>query len=87
MTPTTRTPAGTYTPVGTARTPAILPDWLATELQRTGHPVNQQPTQLPPPRTNTLHPARKHAHRLLEPLIDQVKDCAAVPEGTSQGCR
>ncbi|MGW1847942.1 bifunctional DNA primase/polymerase [Streptomyces sp. NPDC001966] len=83
VTPTTRTSAGTYTPVGTARTPAVLPDWLATELQRTGHPVNQQPTRLPPPRPHTLRPARKHAHRLLEPLIDQVKDCAAVPEGTA----
>ncbi|MER5619009.1 MULTISPECIES: bifunctional DNA primase/polymerase [unclassified Streptomyces] len=84
VTPTTRTSAGTYSPVGAARLPAALPDWLAGELQRTGHPVNHRPAQVPPPRPGpSLRPAHQRAHRLLEPLLDQVKDCAAAPEGTA----
>ncbi|MFD3513340.1 bifunctional DNA primase/polymerase [Streptomyces sp. NPDC058657] len=35
--PTNRTPQGSYVPVGEARLPAPLPDWLAAELARTGH--------------------------------------------------
>ncbi|MFB9520294.1 bifunctional DNA primase/polymerase [Streptomyces cremeus] len=37
--PTNRIPQGTYAPVGDARMPAPLPDWLADELTRTGHVV------------------------------------------------
>ncbi|MEK8141845.1 bifunctional DNA primase/polymerase [Streptomyces sp. M10(2022)] len=37
--PTTRTSQGTYEAVGTTRMPAPLPDWLASELTRTGHVV------------------------------------------------
>lgn len=83
VTPATRTPAGTYTPVGPARLPAVLPDWLAGELRRTGHPVDHRPAPVPPPRPGSPRPARQRAHRLLEPLLDQVKDCATAPEGTA----
>ncbi|GAA2453871.1 hypothetical protein GCM10010433_65290 [Streptomyces pulveraceus] len=83
VTPATRTPTGTYTPVGPARLPAVLPDWLAGELQRTGHPVDHRPAPVPPPRPGSPRPARQRAHRLLEPLLDQVKDCATAPEGTA----
>ncbi|WP_370102312.1 bifunctional DNA primase/polymerase [Streptacidiphilus sp. MAP12-20] len=37
--PGTSTRAGTYTPVGPSREPALLPDWLVGELERTGHLV------------------------------------------------
>ncbi|MCX5206514.1 bifunctional DNA primase/polymerase [Streptomyces sp. NBC_00237] len=37
--PTNRIPQGTYAPLGDARIPAPLPDWLADELTRTGHVV------------------------------------------------
>ncbi|MFD5898566.1 bifunctional DNA primase/polymerase [Streptomyces sp. NPDC060366] len=83
VTPTTRTPAGTYTPVGTARFPALLPSWLAAELQRTGHRTDDQPEPLPSPRRAATRPATKRAHRLLEPLLAQVEACAAAVEGTA----
>lgn len=83
MTPATRTPAGTYSPVGPARLPALLPDWLATELQRTGHSHLTQPTPVPAPRRTPARPARQRAHRLLEPLLAQVEACAAATEGTA----
>ncbi|MGW2513909.1 bifunctional DNA primase/polymerase [Streptomyces scopuliridis] len=81
--PTTRTPAGTYSPLGPARLPALLPGWLAAELQRTGHPVTDPPTLLPPPRRTPARPAGQRAHRLLEPLLAQVEACAAAAEGTA----
>ncbi|MFE9727350.1 bifunctional DNA primase/polymerase [Streptomyces sp. NPDC005794] len=83
VTPTTRTDAGTYQALGTARMAAPLPSWLATELQRTGHPVNNEPTPSLPPRTRPSVPDRQKAHRLLEPLLAQVEACAAASEGTA----
>lgn len=83
VTPGTRTPAGTYTPVGPARLPAALPDWLATELQRTGHSVNKQPAHVPMPRPGATRPTGQRANRLLEPLLAEVEACAAAPEGTA----
>ncbi|MEU4173216.1 bifunctional DNA primase/polymerase [Streptomyces sp. NPDC026665] len=84
--PATRTTAGTYVAVGSARIPALLPTWLATELARTGH------TQ--PPRAATVVPsavpslphvrhkrAPKAAERILEPLLQQVTTCGMVTEG------
>jgi hypothetical protein len=44
--PTNRTPQGSYVPVGEARLPAPLPDWLAAELTRTGH-TDGRPTGRP----------------------------------------
>jgi hypothetical protein len=52
--PGVRTPNGTYRPLGAAREPALLPDWLAVELERTGHLAPAHGTVLghpaPPPR-------------------------------------
>ncbi|MGW3149494.1 bifunctional DNA primase/polymerase [Streptomyces sp. NPDC001177] len=79
--PTTRTAAGTYTPVGTARHPAPLPDWLALELARTGH-VPQ--IQTPDPDSVPAAPPRrapKTANRVLESLLAQVAACEPFPEG------
>ncbi|MET9535066.1 MULTISPECIES: bifunctional DNA primase/polymerase [unclassified Streptomyces] len=84
VTPATRTPAGTYTPLGPARLPAVLPDWLAAELQRTGHTVRTEPVHVPMPRPGSTRAAgRQRANRLLEPLLAQVEACAAAPEGTA----
>lgn len=83
VTPSTRTPAGTYTPVGTERLPALLPDWLAAELRRTGHPMNTEPAPVPSPRPAAARPTGRRAHRLLEPLLAEVQACAAATEGTA----
>ncbi|MEV6404053.1 bifunctional DNA primase/polymerase [Streptomyces sp. NPDC003011] len=82
--PTTRTAAGTYTAVGEARQPALLPDWLAVELARTGHvpaaPASPQTAQAVP---SARRPRRAPtaASRLLAPLLAEVEACAAIPEG------
>ncbi|MEE4494015.1 bifunctional DNA primase/polymerase (plasmid) [Streptomyces sp. NBC_00464] len=83
VTPATRTPAGTYTAVGPARLPAVLPDWLAAELRRTGHPVTQESAPVPPQRPSSHRPAGQRAHQLLETLLAQVEACAAATEGTA----
>ncbi|GGM25515.1 hypothetical protein GCM10010129_82570 [Streptomyces fumigatiscleroticus] len=41
--PSTRTAQGVYRAVGSARTPAALPEWLRDELVRTGHVVTTAP--------------------------------------------
>ncbi|EST18195.1 hypothetical protein M877_39240 (plasmid) [Streptomyces niveus NCIMB 11891] len=83
VTPTTRTPKGTYTPIGNARFPAPLPPWLAAELQRTGHRTDERPVPLPAPRRAPALPATQRAHRVLEPLLADVEACAAAAEGTA----
>ncbi|WP_331742409.1 bifunctional DNA primase/polymerase (plasmid) [Streptomyces sp. NBC_00876] len=83
VTPATRTPTGTYTPVGPARLPAPLPDWLAAELLRTGHPMSTERAPVPAPRPVSSRPAGQRADRLLEPLLAQVEACAAATEGTA----
>ncbi|MER7847418.1 bifunctional DNA primase/polymerase [Kitasatospora sp. NPDC096077] len=84
--PGTRTPAGTYQVVGTARQPAPLPSWLADELIRTGHHnaevESQDLAQLPPgPSARRRSPAA--AARTLAPLLEEVSECGRVPEGAS----
>lgn len=81
--PATRTSQGSYEAVGPARMPAPLPDWLAAELIRTGHTVSSAPT---PQTASTLPRARqaskpKSAHRILDPHLAEVAQCAATPEG------
>ena len=90
--PGTTTRDGTYTALGTCRTPAPLPVWLAQELARTGH------LQDPAPRTATLATTvvpqrarqavikagggRDAATRMLHSVLAEVGDCAAAPTGT-----
>ncbi|MFD7004344.1 bifunctional DNA primase/polymerase [Streptomyces mirabilis] len=82
--PATRTVSGSYLPVGKARHPAPLPAWLAAELARTGH---VPPAAALDSRTTThaASPPRrrapKAAGRILEPLLEQVVACEAIPEG------
>ncbi|WP_313884368.1 bifunctional DNA primase/polymerase [Streptomyces cynarae] len=81
--PTTRTKDGTYQAEEGARLPAPLPGWLHDELVRTGHVMD-------PPRSAPALPAArrrgrsrpKAAVRALAPLLEQVAQCAAAPEGT-----
>ncbi|MEB3960683.1 bifunctional DNA primase/polymerase [Streptomyces kunmingensis] len=82
--PGTRTTAGRYVPVGAARHPAPLPDWLAAELERTGHVRATDPrsTVTPAPARRSRRPAVA-AGRLLEPLLAEVAACAAVAQGAS----
>lgn len=81
--PTTRTAQGSYQPEGPARMPAPLPEWLHAELARTGHLI--EPPR--PPRPVVPRGRRRGrptaAHRVLDPLVSQVAQCAAAPEGTS----
>ncbi|MFJ3310145.1 bifunctional DNA primase/polymerase [Streptomyces sp. NPDC086549] len=82
--PATRTTAGTYTPLGQARHPAPLPTWLAAELARTGHTPaagTPDPASVVPGPRRPRRRAPKAAARILEPLLDQVTACEAVPEG------
>ncbi|MGQ5640876.1 MULTISPECIES: bifunctional DNA primase/polymerase [unclassified Streptomyces] len=85
--PGTVTAAGPYQAVGTAREPAPLPDWLARELERTGHlPPAHLPAPRPvPPRARQAVLAagggRGAADRTLGPLLAEVAACGAVPEG------
>lgn len=87
--PTTRTAAGSYRRAGQTRLPAMLPDWLAAELARTGHvPADRPPSPLPaePPRqrrSSRTAQATNAAERLLEPLLAEVAACAAAQEGMS----
>ncbi|GAB2618239.1 hypothetical protein GCM10027168_58210 [Streptomyces capparidis] len=82
--PSTRTGQGTYRVEGTARKPAPLPEWLRAELVRTGHVVAPPPPR--PPAAALPRPRRSRrpvaAHRVLDPLVDQVAQCAAAAEGT-----
>ncbi len=83
LAPATRTAAGTYTRVGKARRPALLPGWLAAELARTGH-VPSSPANRLPPDAPTARPRRragKSASRILEPLLELVAACGPIPEG------
>lgn len=87
--PGTLTEAGVYEPVGAVREPAALPNWLARELERTGHlPPAHVPAPRPvPPRARQAVIAagggREAVSRALAPLLAEVADCAAVPEGAA----
>ncbi|MDT0615357.1 bifunctional DNA primase/polymerase [Streptomyces lancefieldiae] len=85
--PGTTTDAGTYTPVGEVRQPAVLPPWLAQELERTGHlPEPNIPAPRPvPPRAQQAVLAAGGGHhrtaRLLAAVLAPVAACGQVTEG------
>ncbi len=81
--PTTRTAAGTYRRISTARHPAPLPDWIAAELARTAHVPAPQPPAAAPTRSRRPRRALRAAERLVQPLLDEVTACATTPEGAS----
>ncbi|MFI6984169.1 bifunctional DNA primase/polymerase [Embleya sp. NPDC050154] len=86
--PGTVTHAGTYTPVGSCRVPALLPTWLALELERTGHADRPAATPVPaavPSRAREAVAAagghREAAARVLAKAVQEVADCAATAFG------
>ncbi len=85
--PGTTTAAGTYTPIGTVRRPAVLPDWLAQELERTGHlpALNVPAPRSVPPRAQQAVQAagggREKGEQTLAAVLAPVEACGQVPEG------
>ncbi|MEU1090634.1 bifunctional DNA primase/polymerase [Streptomyces sp. NPDC005892] len=83
--PGTTTGAGTYTPVGEVRRPALLPEWLAQELERTGHLPAHVPVPRPvPPRAQQAVLAAGGGHRgqhTLASLLVPIEACGQVAEG------
>ncbi|GGV56525.1 bifunctional DNA primase/polymerase [Streptomyces spectabilis] len=85
--PGTTTTSGSYTPVGDVRQPAALPQWLAQELERTGHlPAAHIPAPRPvPPRAQQAVLAagggRERTARLLNTVLAPVEACGQVAEG------
>ncbi|WP_079178756.1 bifunctional DNA primase/polymerase [Streptomyces humi] len=84
--PGTRTPQGVYRAEGTVRRPAVLPEWLGSELRRTGHVSEPRKTDVPASVSPlTEAPTRRRpvfAEQIVEPLITLIAECAAAPEGT-----
>ncbi|MGW7089660.1 bifunctional DNA primase/polymerase [Streptomyces sp. NPDC054871] len=85
--PHTTTASGTYTPLSGAEEPAALPDWLARELERTGHlPAADVPAPrtIPPRARQAVLAAdggRDHVRNVLVSALADVADCGQVPEG------
>ncbi|MFI1169136.1 bifunctional DNA primase/polymerase [Streptomyces sp. NPDC020801] len=85
--PGTRISHGTYVPLGSVREPAVLPGWLAQELERTGHlPAPRVPTprQVPPRGRQAVLAAgggRDRTSRTLAAVLAPVEVCGQVAEG------
>lgn len=82
--PTTRTTHGTYLREGPSHLPAPLPEWLGEELVRTGHTIQRPTTASRPAIPRSSRPRTSvRAHRVLDPLLLEVTDCASLPEGAA----
>ncbi|MFJ9968761.1 bifunctional DNA primase/polymerase [Streptomyces avermitilis] len=82
--PTTRTTQGTYLREGPARLPAPVPEWLGEELVRTGHMIQRPPVRFRPAAPRSRRPrTAANGHRVLEPLLLDVSECSATPEGAA----
>ncbi len=90
--PGTVTRAGVYRAVGSVREPAPLPDWLALELERTGHLAPEPaaaatgPRPVPPRARQAVLAAGGGAgvaQRVLAGVLSEVAACASVPEGAA----
>ncbi|WP_373995508.1 bifunctional DNA primase/polymerase [Streptomyces spongiicola] len=85
--PGTTTSAGTYLPVGEVRHPAVLPTWLAQELERTGHlpgPHIPAPRSVPPRAQQAVLAAgggRGAVTHVLGAVLAPVQECGQVAEG------
>ncbi|MCL7430340.1 bifunctional DNA primase/polymerase [Streptomyces sp. YS415] len=63
---------------------APLPEWLREELIRTRHTIQRPPASSRPTIPRSRRPRKPvRAHRVLDPLLLEVTDCAAPPEGTA----
>jgi hypothetical protein len=91
--PGTITRGGAYTPLGTCRTPASLPQWLAQELVRTGHlaepdtPHHRPQVRIVPQRARAAVIAAGGGHeaatRTLHSALTEVSDCSRTPHGAA----
>ncbi|MFD9097794.1 bifunctional DNA primase/polymerase [Streptomyces collinus] len=85
--PGTTTQHGTYRPIGEVREPAVLPLWLAQELDRTGHlPAPNIPAPRPvPPRAWQAVLAAGGGHSRIQltvaSVLAPVSACGQVSEG------
>ncbi|MET9914491.1 bifunctional DNA primase/polymerase [Streptomyces sp. NPDC006476] len=85
--PGTVTRHGTYTPIGKTREPAALPQWLAQELDRTGHlpaPTIPAPRPVPPRAQQAVLAAgggRNSTEHTLAAVLAPVEVCGQVAEG------
>lgn len=89
--PGTVTRTGTYTALGSCRTPAPLPAWLAAELIRTGHTANTTVGTMPGrpvlTRRSVVPPVRRGrgtragAAPVLIGVLGDLDVCARVPAG------
>ncbi|WP_331724255.1 bifunctional DNA primase/polymerase (plasmid) [Streptomyces longwoodensis] len=85
--PGTTTRHGTYTPLGECREPAPLPEWLAHELDRTGHlpaPTVPAPRPVPARAQQAVYAAgggRGRTERTLAAVLGPVEACGQVAEG------
>ncbi|MER5720052.1 bifunctional DNA primase/polymerase [Streptomyces sp. NPDC002132] len=85
--PGTTTRDGTYTVMGAVREPAVLPTWLAQELERTSHlPAASVPAPRPVPlraQQAVLAAGGGHdrAQRMLASVLAPVEACGQFPEG------
>ncbi|WP_420716761.1 bifunctional DNA primase/polymerase [Streptomyces sp. CoH17] len=84
--PGTTTRHGTYTLLGDRREPAVLPSWLAQELDRTGH-LPASSTRAAPPVPSRARQAvaaargPQHGQHTLATVLAPVQACALTPEG------
>ncbi|QNE79600.1 DNA primase (plasmid) [Streptomyces finlayi] len=85
--PGTTTRAGTYTALSPVTSPAVLPTWLAEELERTGHLPQERPARpkpVPPRALQAVAAAgggRQGAFGVLSSVLAEVTACAAHTEG------
>ncbi|TVL87804.1 bifunctional DNA primase/polymerase [Streptomyces sp. SAJ15] len=85
--PGTITRAGTYTALPGATEPALLPGWLAHDLQRTGHlqaPAVPTPRPVPPRAAQAVIAAggdNTHVRRTINSVLEGVTDCGRISEG------
>ncbi|MFD9022873.1 bifunctional DNA primase/polymerase, partial [Streptomyces sp. NPDC059570] len=85
--PGTRTRAGAYRVLGSCTRPAVLPAWLAEELERTGHLPRDRPPgprPVPPRALQAVVEAgggRQGAFSVLGSVLAEVTACAAHAEG------
>jgi len=79
--PGVNTAKGTYRALGAARNPALLPEWLANELTRTGHRIASSNRVLGKTSRPVIRRAWESADGLTR-LLDDVRACAAANEGT-----
>ncbi|MEU9222252.1 bifunctional DNA primase/polymerase [Streptomyces sp. NPDC048376] len=82
--PGSTTTHGAYTPLGNPRELAVLPSWLAQELDRTGHlPASSTHASVPSRARQAVAAAGgpQHGRHTLATVLAPVQACGLTPEG------